>query len=257
MLVRVGVLATAALLLVGCRTQVVVDVHADAAGKGELAVEATLDRAAAQGIGDPATALSVDDLRAAGWTVDPIRTTRTGGAVLRVHHPFGAAREADALLRGLTAADGPLSDLHLTRHAGPFGTTLRLHGTADLTRGLDAFGDAGLAAVLATGSPLAVEPSELARQAGGPLTKAFRLSVRASLAASAPVTVELPLGRRVGVDVSTLEWDPFALVGTAALAVGLVLGAVLLVRARRAAIDAHRAGEDGDAFEPDDERDAG
>src|SRR5690349_9765494 len=111
---RLLLLVVAVLVLAGCRLDVAVDVAMQPDGSGTVTVTATADRelvaAAPSALGD----LRLDDVRAAGWTVDPPSSGTDGSVHLTLTKPFRTPAEATAVLAGLNGPDGPLRNLIVT-----------------------------------------------------------------------------------------------------------------------------------------------
>jgi hypothetical protein len=133
-----------ALVLTGCRVQLETKIAVGLDGKGTITQGIGFDDAALARVGDPLTALRADDLRDAGWTVDP--TTREGDLTwVRVHHAFSTPEEGTALLAQLSGPDGPYRDMKITRDDGFLSTSVKVTGRIDTTAGLAMFGDPQLA----------------------------------------------------------------------------------------------------------------
>lgn len=223
------------------RTTVTVDVAEDGSGSVEVAV--ALDEAAVArlpdldgdgtgGAGDLVALVRDDDLEAAGWQVgEP--STDAGQLALRVTRAFGTPEEADLILAQLTGPDGPLSDLHVTRSKAFGRTTYGFTGTADLSGGLEAFGDADLAAAL-DGEPLGEDAAAIEARVGQPLGDVFAVEVTAVLPGGGDTwSPRLGDGPVVMQAESTAyDWPVLALAAMAAVSL-LALLAVLAVRGLR------------------------
>lgn len=171
------------------RTSVVVEVAEDGSGVVEvelrLDAEATgrlpdIDADGASGVDDLAALVRVDDLVDAGWTVDGPEADPDGATWLRATHAFGTPEEAEQILAGLTGPDGALRDLEVTRTESFGRTQYGFSGTLDLSDGLEAFGDEGVAAVL-DGSPAGDDVAAIELRAGEPLAEILALDVTARL----------------------------------------------------------------------------
>lgn len=178
----------------GCqvRAEVVVDVVADGSGVVDVVVDLDADAVhevpdhdddGARTAEDVAALIRLEDLEAAAWRVTSPITTGDGGVRLRASKPFGTADEAEAVLAEVAGADGPLRDLRIDRSTGVGETRLTFSGIADLSGGLEAFGDDALAAVL-DGEPIGEDEAEIERRFGAPLADMFSLVVRADLPGS-------------------------------------------------------------------------
>src|SRR5438477_12890993 len=76
---RLLAVSAALVVLCGCRIGVQVGVEAGPDGRGSVQAVVSLDREAAGAVPDLAAGLRVDDLRAAGWTVQGPRSVGGGG----------------------------------------------------------------------------------------------------------------------------------------------------------------------------------
>jgi hypothetical protein len=243
----VAVLATACQV----RTTVTVDVADDGSGTVDVAVgldEEALGRVPdldGDGVSDAedlAALVRDDDLTAAGWTVaepdaaDGGEGDDDGLTWLRVSRAFGTPEEGDRILAGLTGPDGPLRDLQLTRGESFGRTEYTFTGTADLSGGLEAFGDEGLAAAL-EGEPLGEDAAAIEARFGEPLADMFTLEVTARLAGDettwTPRLGEGPVA--LEAESTRYEWPVLALtlVSAAALLALLVVLAGRLLRSGR------------------------
>jgi hypothetical protein len=152
---------------------------------------------------------------------------------LRVTRPFGTPDEADTILAELTGPSGVLRDLGVSRSTSFGRTELGFSGTADLSGGLEAFGDEGLAAAL-DGEPLGQDAAAIEAAAGVPLAEAVTFEITADLDGSAtswtPVLGEAP----VTMAADTTAYDlPVLVLVAVAVAAALALVAVLVVRLAR------------------------
>ena len=195
--------------LTACQVQVDVqaDVHAD--GSGTVTVGLGLDDEALAKVGDLDAQLRVDDLRAAGWTVDgPARQDgrlHLGAGHEGLRRRRGGHRGAgrgQRPRRGVPPVAGHTVDLACCRRH------YRVSGTIDLTKGMQTFGDAQLSQLFG-GDPFAAGVKKLEQEQGRPV--ADMVDVR--------VTVETPGGSRtytpsladqepvaVAVSSSTTNW---------------------------------------------------
>lgn len=119
---------------------------------------------------------------------------------LRATKAFGTPDEAVAVLTEVTGPDGPLRDLALTRSTGFAETSYEFSGTLDLSGGIEAFGDAGLAQVL-DGEPLGQDAAAIEQELGQPLADTFTVDLRVQL----PGDVDPGTGSADGADV---VWSP-------------------------------------------------
>jgi hypothetical protein len=189
-------LPLAALVLVAsaCEVRTRVEVSVEEDGSGTVEVAVGLDRAAlaevpdldgdgTSGVADLAALVRTEDLEAAGWRVVEPREAGSDTTWIRVSKPFGTPEEANAILAEITGPSGPLRDLRLSRSTGFASTELSFTGTADLSGGLEAFGDSGLAQAL-DGEPLGEDVAQIEQRLGQPLAEAFRLDVIVDLPGS-------------------------------------------------------------------------
>jgi hypothetical protein len=210
-----------ALFSTACEVRTVVTVDMEDDGSGSVEVATGLDDDALSKLpdldgdgvsttSDLAALVRTDDLVASGWQISPPETRDDGTTWVKVTHPFGTPDEADQVMAQITGESGPLQHMHLTRDH-PFGRVrYQFRGTADLSGGLEAFGDEGLAA-------------------------AFKFTVTARLPGSekswSPRLGDPPL--EMASDSTVFRWPELGLAILAALSlIGLVL--VLVVRSLRA-----------------------
>ncbi len=212
-----------AFVLSSCKTDLLVEVQANTAGTGNLTLVATLDRDAAAALGDPQTSLATADLKAAGWTVSTLPSE--SGLVVTVGHPFRSTAEANQLFSSLSGANGPLKGLVLTRSNRIFNRAINLSGTADLTNGLQTFGDQALATVAQSPSLVGITDDEIARQSGKPVAEVFSFAVSADLGNGKTQTWTVPLGavEPIVINNTQLVWPAIAGLLAALGGVGLLL----------------------------------
>ena len=235
----VGVLAA------GCQVQTKVAVHMDEDGSGTVEVAVGLDEAALaelpdldrSGVGDPADLtklVRVDDLKATGW--DVAAPEADGGMTwVRATKPFGTPAEAAQILTELTGPDGGLRGFRLERHRSFGSTSYDFAGTADLSGGLEAFGDAGLAAAL-DGEPLGEDVTAIEQRLGQPLSEMVKLDIDVELPGTSQSWSPVLGGETVAMSTSSTVYDKAVLLLAAVAVLCLLgLGVVLLVRWRRGA----------------------
>ncbi len=213
-------------------------------GSGEVTVAVALDAEAlarvpdvdddgTAGPADLAALVRTEDLVAAGWTVGEPAEAGDGGASLTISRPFGTPDEADLILAELTGPDGALRDLDVSRSTSFGRTELAFTGTADLSGGLEAFGDEGLAAAL-DGEPLGQDVAAIEAAAGVPLADAVTVEITADLDGQsqswAPRLGDPPLA--MASDATVYDVPVLVLAGVA-VAAALALIVVLLVRLLR------------------------
>ncbi|HEX6166599.1 MAG TPA: hypothetical protein VFZ30_07430 [Acidimicrobiales bacterium] len=255
MLCRPLLAALSLLVVVGVsacqvRTTVTLDVADDGSGTVEVAVDLDAEAVArlpdldGNGVSDAADLAALardDDLVAAGWTVEGPETGDDGGVRLQATRAFGTPAEAERVLAELTGPSGALRDLHVTRSESFGSTRIRFAGTADLSGGLEAFGDEGLAAAL-EGEALGEDATAIEERLGQPLADAFTLEVTAVLAGEqtswSPRLGDAPLDMRS--DSTRYDWPVLGLALVAVLCFG-ASAAVLVVRVVRSRGRADRA----------------
>lgn len=210
---RLRLVSVAALVLLttACEVRTRVEVTVDEDGSGTVAVAVGLDREAlaqvpdldgsgTSDVADLAALVRTEDLEAAGWEVVEPDEAGSDTTWIRVTKPFGTPEEANAILAEVTGPDGPLRDLRLSRSTGFASTELTFSGTADLSGGLEAFGDSGLAQAL-DGEPLGEDAAQIEQRIGQPIAEALRLDV----------IVDLPGGLDANTDDragGAARWSP-------------------------------------------------
>ena len=233
------------LLAAGCQVQTAVTVHMDDDGSGTVEVAVGLDEAALaelpdldrSGVGDPADLtqmVRVEDLTATGWTV---AAAETEGDVtwLRATKPFGTPAEAAQILTELTGPEGGLRDFRLERKRGFGSTEYAFAGHADLSGGIEAFGDAGLALAL-DGEPLGEDAAAIEERLGQPMSEMVKLDIAVDMPGASQSWSPVLGGEAVDMaSSSTLYELPVLLLTALAVLCVLALGVVLLLRWRRGA----------------------
>lgn len=174
-----------------CKVDARVSVIAERSGSGTVNVRVVLDRAAADRLGDPATALRLDDVRAAGWDLDAPDVTRSG-LVLNATKRFQSPDDLQSVLDEAGGKNGVFRGWVLKVDDGFSSTDYRLGGAVHLTGKLDQFSDAEIAKAL-DGLPLGRTDDELAK-ALGPRRDAVSLSVRAALPGSGEAQEDFTIG---------------------------------------------------------------
>jgi hypothetical protein len=232
-------------LAAGCqvRTAVTVDMADDGSGTVEVAVGLDADALKqlpdldSSGVGDAGDLTKLvhdDDLKATGWTLAGPKADH-GYTWMRATKPFGTPREAAQILAELTGPDGALHDLRLERSHAFGSTKYAFSGTADLSGGLEAFGDQGLAAAL-DGEPLGEDPAQIEQRLGKPLAEMVKLDVDVRLPGHSQTWSPELGGKAVAMTSSSTVYDTPVFLLTALAVLSLVaLGAVLLLRWRRGA----------------------
>ena len=173
MLVVLGSLLAGACQVHG---EVAIDVAED--GSGTVEVRVVLDREAARRVGDPATAIRLDDLRAAGWEVPQPERAEDGSVTLVGRRAFSGPDQLGPVLEEIGGAEGVFSAVSLRIDDGFGSADYEFATTVHLTGSPEQFSDGELAAAL-DGLPLARTPEELAAEgADDPRAATLRVSVR-------------------------------------------------------------------------------
>jgi len=154
-----------------CQVDLSTTVNVAGNGSGTIIVIATADAAAVRAAPELATSLNVDDLVAAGWTVETQSPSTDGGLAIVLQHAFTQPDEATVLLSQLSGERGPLQAVTLTRTGNLNDAVYQFNGVGGLPDGLAGFADA--AALTALGSaPFAAALA----QSGGALSDALAIS---------------------------------------------------------------------------------
>ncbi len=213
LLTTTPLLALLALLTAACEVRTAVDVTMEEDGSGAVEVAVGLDADALGRVpdltddgrsdaADLTQLVRVDDMRAAGWAVDEPERDGSGVLWVRASKPFGTPDEAEEVLSEVTGAEGALRDLAFVRTTGFAETSFDMSGTLDLSGGLEAFGDQGLADAL-DGEPLGEDAAALEARLGQPLADAFTFDLRVAL----PGEIDPGTGTLTDSG-SAVEWSP-------------------------------------------------
>ncbi len=243
MVKRLALAAAALVLLTGCKLSIVVGIDARADGSGVVRATVTLDKEAADRLGQAGGRLEAEDLRRAGWTVTGPTPIGGGGATLIASKGFGTPAELGAVIDEVAGPRRPLRDFKLERDRSFARTETRFSGVVDLSGGVDAFGDDRLREQ--TGADIGLDLEELERQAGVALNRFFSVQVAVrlpgSVDANAPTVAgngavwRPQLGERAALAASGSQLDTrrIGLLGIAALS-GIALVVVVVRRIRTA-----------------------
>ena len=101
----VATLAGALLVASACEVDVGVDIDVDENGSGTVSLGVSLDRAAADALGDLANEIDLDDLALAGWEVTGPAREADNLLWLRATKPFGSAEELPSILAEIAGPD--------------------------------------------------------------------------------------------------------------------------------------------------------
>jgi len=137
-----------AVVCAACKVDVTVGVRMDANGAGSVTVTVIADKemlARAPGL---ATDLRLDDVKAAGWTVNGPTPTPDGGLQVELVQTFATPAQANTILTDLNGPSGPLFGITLGRTTVQDTTTYTLNGQLQVIGGLAAFSDADLLAAV-------------------------------------------------------------------------------------------------------------
>lgn len=238
------VVALLGLLATGCQVRLEARVDVGRDGGGRVSAGVGLDAEAVAEVGDPATALRVDDLRAAGWQVDGPRKEGDGLTWVRASKPFADPEGATAALAELSGPDGPFRNLRLVRTKTLLRSRTTFTGTVDLAGGLAGLSDPDLQGKLGD-VDLGLDVEGLKRRFGDDLDKTVKVEFSAGLPGKVKTNAPghdgaravwaPPLGQTVRLEASSQAFrlDP-RLVGAAGAGLALlVVVAVVLSRRRR------------------------
>ena len=230
----------AALALAGCRvdTRVVIDVADN--GGGTVTVDVALDADAVAQLGGAqrAAAVPLDDLRAAGWVISPVRPADDGGASIQLVHQFTDRADLARRLAEIFGSEGVVRDPRIERTRDWFASEDRASVLVDmgsLTAGVA--GDAALRERLVAAG---LDPDRLETELTGAARDAAQLKVTVRVPGGvegtaevfglddAPVTVQAASAR------SHSDRIPYLVAAGVVVVVGLVLLGLARRSARRA-----------------------
>jgi len=219
-----------------------VDVARD--GTGRVTAGLGLDAEALEEVGDPATALRLDDVRQAGWQVETLRKEDDGLTWFRASKPFADPDQVPAILAELNGPAGPFRAFTVVRTKSLTRSKTTFTGTLDLSRGLAGLSDPELVAAL-TDVDLGLDLDGLRARFGDALNRSVKVEVTAGLPGK--VTSNAPasqagralwapeLGQTIQLQASSeaLKVDPRIPIAAGAALLLVVVGLVVLVRRRR------------------------
>jgi hypothetical protein len=208
----------------GCQARTSVEIDVESNGSGSVAVTMRLDEDAAAAVPRLAEQLRTSDLQSAGWNIDGPDQDDAGETVIIATHHFGNAGEANVLLRQLTGETGPLSSLQMTQTKSFTSIDVEVAGVADLTRGIESFGDEQLKQRV--GTALGFDPAEVTRSLGVDWAKTFPIDVTVDLPGGKTANAQLVYGSATPVSAAASATNVWALTFSA-FSVLLLLGAVL------------------------------
>lgn len=203
---RLIALLVCAVALAACQLDVTVDVVVDDDGTGLITVVAVADAELVAAEPTLVDDMVLDDVTAAGWSIDGPNPTDEGGLQLQMSHEFFSSGEATNLLQSLGP---PFTQMEVGRETTGDITTTRLSGRLVLINGFDAYADADLVAAVG-GQPFA---EQIASASASP-DNSLSFLVRAALPGVLDdelTNVEPNAGGvlewQVPVDGSTLQWQ--------------------------------------------------
>ena len=194
MIRRVLALCVCVAALAGCRVDLNVDMTVAPDGTGTISLVATADAEVIAAVPTLADELALDDILAAGWTIDGPTALPDGGLTITLSHDFVSAEEATNLLNSLGP---PFNQMAMTRNTSGDDTTTRLTGLLGLPDGFESFADEDL--IAAVGS---VPFSEQIAASGATPESAIGATMRAVVPGS--IDSEESNGTQLGDN--RLEW---------------------------------------------------
>jgi hypothetical protein len=251
-LAAAGACACFALLLAGCHASATVAIQMRGDGRGTVTVGVTLDRSARVALAGAALKagasvpdVPLDDLRTAGWSVSPWRSSADGGAALQLSKSFTGGAGLASVLAQLDGSGGALRDAHVVRDRALLRDRDGVSLLADLShlRAGVADDDALAARLRAAGVDVAALDAGLQAR----IKSSFDLTVRVELPDGTHTTVRVAPGEQRRVAVTSTTDHPGRRLALAAAGAAAVLGLVLFVvaslharRSRRARRGARR-----------------
>ena len=228
-----------------CQVTLTAGVDVNRNGTGRVTAGLGLDGDALKEVGDLATALRLDDVRAAGWQVDAPGKEQDGLTWVRASKPFTDPDQVPAILDELNGAGGPFRNFKVTRTKSLTRSKTTFTGTIDLVGGLTGLSDPELTALLGD-VDLGLDPDGLRRRFGDAVAGSVKVQGTAGLPgevktnaparAGARALWAPELGQTVQMEASSSAFrvDPRLLIAAGtALLVAVALLVVLLRRRRR------------------------
>jgi len=219
-----------------------IDVARD--GTGRVTAGVGLDADALKEVGDPATALRLDDVRQAGWQVEGPLKEGDGLTWYRASKPFADPDLVPTILAELNGPEGPFREFKVARTKSLTRSRTTFTGTLDLSRGLAGLSDPELATAL-DDVDLGLDLDGLRARFGDALARSVRVQATAGLPGK--VTTNAPdseggralwapeLGQTIRLEASSeaLKVDPRIPLGAGITLVLVVVLVALLRRKRR------------------------
>ena len=191
---RIVLAVVGVVLLSSCQLDIAVDVIVEPDGTGTITVVTSADAEIVEQVPTIADELVLDDIVAAGWSVDGPTPTPDGGLIITMSHQFESAAEATNLLRSLGP---PFNAIKLGRGTNGDITTNQIGGRLGLPDGFESFADDDL--IAAVGSvPFA---DEIAASGATPDT-----SISATIRARLPGDLVTAETNATVLPDGTLEW---------------------------------------------------
>lgn len=186
-----------------CRVDVAVDVTMEQNGSGVLTITLTADAEVVEQAPGLADDLRLDDLVAAGWTVDGPTDTADGGMVVAVAHTFYTPEQATALLATLNGTDGPFKAVAFSRDATERSITYTITGAAR-TAGLASFADGDLVAAVGA-TPYVDDIAAAGTTVDAAVGLTFSATLPGEVDSSTAATDDPPLTWRIPFDDSSVD----------------------------------------------------
>lgn len=216
------VLVALALLLAGCKVDTTVTIEVKDDGSGTVTVAAHLDAAAVHAVEIQgkkiADSVRLDDLKNAGWKIEPWTTADDGSATLTLSKAFTSPDQVAGILGEVSGTNGPLRDVTASRDRGLLATNYSVKGAVDL--GAIATGvttDPGLVFSLSNAQ---VDVNAIDASLLQQLKDALSVTVVVNTPGGTTTVTGVP-GQRVAVDASSSVRDTRRIV--------LILGAIVLL----------------------------
>ena len=238
------VVALLAWATAACQVRIATGIDVARDGSGRVTAGLGLDADALKELGDPATALRVDDMRKAGWQVDGPRREDDGLTWVRASKPFAGPEQAAAVLGELNGPDGPFRDFRVVRTKSLTRSRTTFTGTVDLSGGLTGLSDPELAAAMGD-VDIGLDLEGLRRRFGDDLARAVVVEVTAGLPGKTTTNAPSRKGDRavwapepgqtvqLEASSSALRVDPLLIAAAGGALVLVAAGLILALRRRR------------------------
>ena len=191
-----------------CNVEITIDVNMASDGSGTITVTVSADSDVVAQAPNLVDDMHLDDIKAAGWSVQGPAKTPSGGLEMVLTHPFQTPKQAMAILGDLNGPSGPLKSITLARSKKDDTTTYSLGGTLQIDGGLDAFSDADLAAAVGA-TPYAAQAAASGVSPQQAVTVKFRAKlpgkVKKSTATSGSASSATGLAWTVPLDGSIVD----------------------------------------------------